>query len=202
MWRSLDTKTLYFCEISITQDLAQEIRRSLPGGGEEIQIIQPLNIDPFASDNDSEKDFFKAISSIFESPDILRGPQIEKDLVNDFDNEMFTQLGDEALREVENEMDEEKERESEKKNEDKKSEGNPFEHFEVFVNGKKVTDEKEIENDERMFKDVFKGFDFGFNPLSVAQDVHGMNQRFEKRYNLLPDPKPGEVCFRYWAGLD
>ena len=76
-----------------------------------------------------------------------------------------------------------------------KQKKNPFEHFEVYMNGKKVTDPKEIQKDEKMFEDIFKGFDFGFNPLNVAQDVHGMNKDIEKRYNLMPDSKPGTNYF-------
>lgn len=109
-------------------------------------------------------------------------------MLDDFNDQMAVQIGKEAIKDMTNEMEHSIEKDIETKDQE-----NPFEHFEVFVNGKKVTRKEELENDERMFKDLFKGFDFGFNPLSVAQDVHGMNQRFEKRYNLLPDPKPGEV---------
>ena len=71
----------------------------------------------------------------------------------------------------------------ENKNEDEKNlkngseHKNPFGHFEVIVNGKKVTNPKEIEKDRHMFDDMFDGFDFGFNPLNVAKDIHHMNRR-------------------------
>ena len=76
----------------------------------------------------------------------------------------------------------------ENKNEDEKNlkngseHKNPFGHFEVIVNGKKVTNPKEIEKDRHMFDDMFDGFDFGFNPLNVAKDIHHMNRRIENKY--------------------
>ena len=41
---------------------------------------------------------------------------------------------------------------------------NPFNNFEVMINGQKVTDPNEIKKDEEMFENMFDGFDFNFNP--------------------------------------
>ena len=78
----------------------------------------------------------------------------------------------------------------------KSDETDPFKNFEVVVDGKKVTDPKEIEKDKKMFQNMFKGFDFGFNPLSVAQNVHKMNSNMKNRYQLSK-PKSLSKCVHY-----
>lgn len=70
----------------------------------------------------------------------------------------------------------------------KEEQPDPFGNFEVVVNGHRVTDPKELEKDKEMFQDAFRGFDFDFNPLSVAKDIHQMNSGFQRKYALRPEP--------------
>lgn len=74
------------------------------------------------------------------------------------------------------------------KPEDKKSENdkNPFKHFEIKINGNKVSDPKEIKKEEDLFENMFDGFDFDFNPLNVFKDIHEMNNNFQSNLKI-PD---------------
>jgi hypothetical protein len=78
----------------------------------------------------------------------------------------------------------------------------PFKNFEVVINGHKVTDPEEIKKEESMFDDMFDGFDFNFNPLNVAKDIHSMNSNLEKKYNLESNKKKPEQKLDPLAGLN
>lgn len=77
----------------------------------------------------------------------------------------------------------------------------PFSNFEVVVNGKRVTDPKEIEKDKEMFENAFSGFDFDFNPLRVAKEIHSMNSGFQSKY-ALQSHEPSEKRLDPMHGLE
>ena len=140
----------------------------LPGGGEEIEIINNFGPNESLNNKSAEKDFEQMVEGLFGPPPGFEGGMM-----------IPIPLGNPILEPVKN----------------------PFDNFEVMINGQKIKDPNEIKKDKEMFENMFDGFDFNFNPLNVMKDIHSMNKNLENKYNVTKNTTP-EKRLNPMAGMD